>query len=525
MLRRAGTLGLCLAMAGCSLLGPRTKGPDGLSVYDGDLRRLVRQARFDDALELAESDGDAAGDDLLATLNLATVEHYAGRFETSSARLIGADVEIDKRFTKSVTRAALSLITNDRVLAWLPSRIERPMIHVYGALNYLALGELDEAAVEARRLSLLLDEMSEHEPEGDEYDVYRTLRYFAGAVFEGAGELNDADVAYRYAGFEDETSWQESRSDLGEVVLLVESGFVANRVEQSVNLILDADDADFLHAGSDRARHHAASCLSRERLGFAYESFGASLISDGASLISDDCRRPPRRPRPRHRKHDDDHDGDGHNGNDHDGDDHDDHDGDDGDVAYLLRVAWPVMRRSIDAVPVSRMRAFAPSSQTLVAVLGDGTATMSAASSVGSIGSSIPASIPALIPASKSEALLSADLSGAVISDFNGRAPGILIKAVARAAVKYKVVHDLADDSEVKQVVGNAVMALLERADTRSWTLLPSDLHILRLQLPAGTHQLLVEFDVDGFAAVPLVLDGVIVEADRVAVISARAWP
>ena len=53
MLRRAGTLGLCLAMAGCSLLGPRTKGPDGLSVYDGDLRRLVRQARFDDALELA----------------------------------------------------------------------------------------------------------------------------------------------------------------------------------------------------------------------------------------------------------------------------------------------------------------------------------------------------------------------------------------------------------------------------------------------------------------------------------------
>ncbi len=479
MLRRAGTLGLCLAMAGCSLLGPHTTGPDGLSVYDGDLRRLVRQARFEDALNVAETNGDAAGDDLLATLNLATVEHYAGLFETSSARLVAADVEIDERFTKSVSRAALSLITSDRVLAWLPSRLERPMIHVYGALNYLALGELDEAAVEARRLSRLLDEMSEHEPEGDEFDVYRTLRYFAGAVFESAGELNDADVAYRYAGFEDQISWQGTRSDLGEVIVLVESGFVANRVEQSVNLILNADDADYLRVGSDRVRHHAASCLSRERLEFAYVSFNASLNTD-------DCprRRPGRGPRRRKR---------------------DDEDDEDDDIAYLLRVAWPVMHRSIDAIRVSHVRAFAASSQTLVAVRQNETASS--------------------MTDSEREALLSADLSGAVISEFNGRAPGILVKAVARAAVKYTVVQGLADDSEVAQVVGNAVMALLERADTRSWTLLPSNLHILRLQVPAGIHQVLVEFDVDGFTSPPLILDGVKVEADRVTVISARAWP
>jgi uncharacterized protein len=480
MLRQAGTLGLCLAVAGCSLLGPQTEGPSGLSVYDGDLRRLVRQARFDDALDLAEADGDAVGDDLLASLNLATVEHYAGLFETSSARLTAADVEIDVRFTKSVSRAALSLITNDRTLAWLPSRLERLMIHVYGALNYVALGEMDEAAVEARRLSLLLDEMSEREPEGDESEVYRMLRYFAGAVFESAGELNDADVAYRHAGFEDETSWQGSRSDQGEVVVLVESGFVANRVEQSVNLILNADDAYFLRTGSDRARHRAASCLSRERLGFAYVSFGASLNTD-------DCRRRPRS-RPRRKKRDDDDERD--------------------NVAYLLRVAWPVMRRSIDAVPVDHVRAFVASSQTLVAVP-DGADASTAGSMTDLDG----------------EALLSADLSGAAISEFNGRAPGILVKAVARAAVKYTVVRALADDSEVAQVVGNIVTALLERADTRSWTLLPSNLHILRLQVPAGVHQVLVESEVDGFPSPPLVLDGVNVEAGRVTVISARAWP
>jgi hypothetical protein len=381
-----------------------------------------------------------------------------------------------------VAKAAVSLITNDRVLAWLPSRLERPMIHVYGALNYVALGELDEAAVEARRLSQLLDEMHELEPRGTDQDVYRTLRYFAGAVFEAAGEQNDADVAYRNAGFEDEAllSRYPDGSDVGEVVVLIESGFVANRVERSVNLLLNADDADYLRSGSNRARYHAASCLSRQRLASAHQSFGSSLDTD-------DCprRRPPPRRRPRKRDHDDD-------------------DDDDNDVAYLLRVAWPVMHRSIDDVPLGHVRAFAASSSTLAAV---------------------PDATAPSMADHDGEALLSADLSGAMIREFNGRAPGILVKAVARAAVKYTIVNALADDSEVAQVVGNAITALLERADTRSWTLLPSNVQIVRLELPAGTHQVVVEFGTGQSAMPPLVLDDVEVYTDRVTVVAARAWP
>ncbi|MDH3297771.1 MAG: hypothetical protein OEM96_05795 [Gemmatimonadota bacterium] len=458
MFRRAAVVGLCLATAGCGLLGPRTRGPDGLSVYDGDLRRLVRQSRFEDALEVAEADAADAGDDLLAALNLALVEHYAGLHESSNARLQSVDIEIEARFTKSVSKAALSLITSDRALEWLPSRFERPMIHVYGALSYLSLDELDEAAVEARRLSRLLDDMGERQLSGDEADVYATLRYFTGAVFEAAGEWNDAHVAYRYAGFEDELS--RPPPGTGDVVLLVESGFVANRVEQSVNLLINAGDADYLRSGSDHDRRHAASCLSRDRLGFAYESFGLPLEVD-------DCRRD----RPR-------------SGTDHDHDD-------DG-VAYLLRIAWPVMRRSIDAVETGYVR-WDVGSATMTDLEGEG--------------------------------LLQADLSGAAISDFNSHAAEVLIKAVARAAVKYAVVDAVADDSEVAQVLGNAVTALLERADTRSWTLLPSNLHILRMSLPAGNHRIVVELGTGRFAAQSLVLDDVLVESEGVTVVSTRAWP
>ncbi|MFQ5529554.1 MAG: hypothetical protein ACE5FP_04330 [Gemmatimonadota bacterium] len=471
MLRRAAALGLCLATAGCGLFGPRTKGPDGLSVYDADLRRLVRRERFEAALDLAEAEAADAGDDMLAALNFALVEHYAGHHESSNARLEAVDVQIEERFTKSVSKAALSLITSDRALEWLPSRFERPMIHVYGALGYLSLGEFDEAAVEARRLSRLLDDLAERDVAEDELDVYRTLRYFAGAVFEATGELNDAGVAYRHSGLGEETARLGPLPGMGEVVLLVESGFVANRVEQSVNLLLNADDADYLRSGSDRTRYHAASCLSRDRLGHAYQSFGLSLEAD-------DCRRRRRKRRPEK--------------------------DDDGDVAYLLRVAWPVMRRSIHAVPVHHVRAFAASTPPTFADRDIGSPSMTDL---------------------EGEALLHADLSGAAISDFNSRAAGILIKAVARAAVKYTVVDAVADDSEVAQVIGNAVTALLERADTRSWALLPSNLHIVRLSLPAGTHRVVVELGNSQFDMSPLILDDVRVEADRVSVVSARAWP
>jgi hypothetical protein len=91
--------------------------------------------------------------------------------------------------------------------------------------------------------------------------------------------------------------------------------------------------------------------------------------------------------------------------------------------------------------------------------------------------------------------------------------------------VKYAVVDAVADDSEVVQVLGNAITALLERADTRGWTLLPSTLEIVRLRLPPGVHRIEVEANGSAYPNGPRVLDDVFVEADRLTVVSARAWP
>ena len=83
---------------------------------------------------------------------------------------------------------------------------------------------LEAAAVEARRLSSLLERYDDESP-GTNVGMRAFLRYFAGTIFEAARQRNDAAVAYRNAramlpGLEaPDTS---ARGDTGEVILLVE---------------------------------------------------------------------------------------------------------------------------------------------------------------------------------------------------------------------------------------------------------------------------------------------------------------
>ena len=503
MLRRVVALAASLTLAGCGLVGPPQTGPDGLSTYAGDLRRLSSLQRFDEALIVAEERGGDAGDELLAALNQAAVEHYAGRYEDSNARLQAADLLIEERFTKSVSRAALSLVSSDRALAWVPTRGERLMVHVYGALNYVALDDPMEAAVEARRLSMLLDQMADDDGlaklSSAERDMYASLRYLAGTVFELAGERNDADVAYRKARFDvpildvEETS---ANSLDGSVVVVVESGFVAHRVERSTHLLLGNADLDGLRYGSEIDRRHRARCLSQSHFSTALDGWRAERL--------DSCppgRRAQRRRKSKKRnaKKDD-------------------------ELPYLLRVAWPSMSQPAWTLPVGPVQALAPA-ELAPAELAPAAARDAAF--LGEADEQASAPVPtfgSLEPSVR----MGASMSGVVEDEFVREAPEILVKSIVRAAVKYAAVDALEDGArkedetlgDVVGILGNAAAALTERADTRSWTMLPADVQLMRLDLPAGSHDLRI---VAGSRE--LDLGTIEVRPGRTTMRSVRIWP
>ncbi len=124
-----------LLLSSCHQMTSPGTGPEGRSMHDTDLRRLAGDEAFAEALELTDPDDRGAiGDELLRIMHRGLLLHYAGRYEESNELLQRADAIIDDRYTKSVSLALLSVVTNDRALAWMPRDTERLMVNYYGAM-------------------------------------------------------------------------------------------------------------------------------------------------------------------------------------------------------------------------------------------------------------------------------------------------------------------------------------------------------------------------------------------------------
>lgn len=478
-LRSAGRRLLLLAAlaafvgSGCAGLFSRYDvAPNGLRRSDDLLRQDLALGRADSAFaRLVGAGVGAPEDDLLRALYTGILAHYAGAYDSSNAALqLAADLAED-RYTKRVSRAALSLITSDNVLPYEPGWTERLLIHYYGALNHLLQGDREGAAVEARRLAFLLEREAEREPDQRTTPLLAALRFFSGVVFEAAGEWNDADVAYRNAyrllGRGD--SVPAPPDSLGTVVVVVEQGFVAHRVEQSILAPLHPIEVAWLTGSSGEERAIAAaeiaarivaSILAREhehpyydrrppqvRIGLPPDHYFDRLCeeaeADRKARNGDDRNGGDRKARkaPNCAARDEN--------------------------PYLLRIAWPAFR--LDREPVTGIRIVAADTVAPLAYR--------------------------------------ANVSDAVIRDFSAERSLLVARTIARAVSKMALTKGIErnvggdDDAWIGRVLGavtNIGTALLEQADTRSWLLLPGRIGIARLHLPAGTHDIEVEVPAGG---------------------------
>lgn len=489
---RALALALVLATPGCArLLRQYDVAPNGLRRDDARIRDWLAHGRADSTLARLTRGDAGPGDELLRALFAGTAAHYAGEWSAAAAQLERAADLSEERITKSVSRAALSLLTNDLILPYEPSRTERLFIPYFGALTRLRAGDVSGAAVEARRLSALLERF-ESDGWSPAPGLRATLRYFAGAIFEAAGEDNDAAVAYRNAAVLAEAlvsaadtaflseppvppggaAWTmagsapaaDSGDASGEIVVIVEHGYVAHRAAEAFWVLLGPHELHAFGDGRDEERRHLASLVADRVLRGEppppppprTECTGDDETCAAAQATGE--------ARERDGKHDPDH-----------------------DDPFLLRVAWPVMRRSFDA------------SATAQVLLGNA--------------------------ATPTHDL--ADVSAAAIADFESERTPILARTIARAALKTALAHAAETKAEEKdddagRIVGllaNAGSVLLEQADTRSWHLLPARLSIARIRLPAGPRQ--VALQVDGRR---IELGTIDVPPHGVAIASTRIW-
>ena len=166
-----------------------------------DVERDISAGNYRGAIEGVRQNVRAYGDKntILYNLDLGILYHYGGMGDSSTSHLLAAEREIDELYTKSISLAAASLILNDNILPYEGEDFEKVLINVFLALNFAEAGEPDEALVEARKVDLKLREYAKQYEGKNRYQDDAFVRYMAGALYESAGEMNDAFISYRMA--------------------------------------------------------------------------------------------------------------------------------------------------------------------------------------------------------------------------------------------------------------------------------------------------------------------------------------
>ena len=407
----------------------------GCSPYSmEEVRIAFEQGDFDAAL--IELDADGKGQAKLPYLfERGLIAHYGDQFDESNRTFELAEITSDDLYTKSISREAVSLVTSDNLRSYAGTQYERLLIHYYRAFNYVYLNMPDDALVECRKASSLLQYYADAD-ENYEFVGAAFIAYLSGILYEWAGDWNDAFIAYRWAeraykqyetvlgipfpqdvgeslvrlarqlGFQEEFERYAATygappkniPDSGELILLYETGFAPFKIEENIVFpILKVDPIVQEDADRDEKKVREYSRTLMRRRNRRYKEV---------------------------------------------------------EIEYLLRVAIPAYRSNRPRI----------------------------------------ASIDAATVHGGASGVLVEDIEAAAMKTFESELPTIMLRTVVRGVLKYLGFRRANQEGEIAGRLVNLLNVVTESADTRSWQTLPNQIFLVRLRLPAGTHNVTLSF-------------------------------
>jgi len=167
---------------------------------------LVVSQRFSHALRVLEQHQESYGknNELLYLLDYGLVLHLAGDYAKSIDKFEAAKRLYDDLYVRSIRNEFKTWLINDYYAPYRGEDFERVMISVFQALNYLMLGDIDEALVDARDVDDVLTRINRQYPADakNRYAEDAFARFLMGILYEHRGtmeSLNDAYISYAKA--------------------------------------------------------------------------------------------------------------------------------------------------------------------------------------------------------------------------------------------------------------------------------------------------------------------------------------
>ena len=180
---------LCAAL----LLVATLSGCATYSDWVGHMEADISRGQPDKALKVLEKHASSK-DEVLYLLNRAMLLRMAADYEASNASFEAAKALISRLSAVSVSEQGGALTVNDMMRSYTGDYYEQILIHVFEALNYLAMNQPDQARVEALQLDVKLKQHGDNSNFEDGF-----ARYLTGIIYEDLGEWDDAMIAYRQA--------------------------------------------------------------------------------------------------------------------------------------------------------------------------------------------------------------------------------------------------------------------------------------------------------------------------------------
>lgn len=461
---------LAVALAGCASYSTRLARLRP-TVRDGDLEAALQQ------VEQVSHPGE-----LLYHLERGALLHYAGHYAESNGELDAASLRLEELYTISLSERGLTFLLNDEIEDYRGEVHEGSYLHYLRILNYLALGDREGAAVEARALAQRLTALSDAEAQDPVARSDPFLHYIVAVVLDSYAEWDNALVSYRLA----REAWGNADCACGSEAppwLLAELSRVAARAGVRLEQIGIPQD-------SGEAPPADSVCLSSSLEAASGEGTLLVLFESGwaPQKRSEHLRIPIFRDDPEWTGEEGARSGAnvlaerlGHHRAQGAWSDHDH------ELAYMLDVALPVLALEEPGPSACRV--------TL-------TAAAAGRDARGEEGGDAPAATPG------AEALRSArtldvplaDVACRVRATFARGEPGTIVKTLARALLKYFGQREAEKHGgKLAGILANVGGLATEKADTRSWLMLPARVDAARVAAPPGRYHVLLEaFAADG---------------------------
>ncbi len=136
---------------------------------------------------------------LLLLMEQGKISHLNGDYEGSNRYFNDADAMLENGIG-GAGDAIIGTLVNPMTQSYKGEDFEKFMIHYYKALNYLYLNKTEDAIVEARRITLQSQEQEEKfGDKGNRYSKDAFSLMLQGLIYECGADINNAFIAYRNA--------------------------------------------------------------------------------------------------------------------------------------------------------------------------------------------------------------------------------------------------------------------------------------------------------------------------------------